>query len=89
MLHSTMLTASSGIRLTLSTNRPTGIVNTAPTSSVTEASRPIFVLPMCNDASRCGATAPTVEASAPFNASTAPKIVITRARAGPPTRLTT
>ena len=88
MLHSRMLSDSIGTRLMRSTSIPTGIVNTAPTSSATELSSPILVLPMWKACSSCGATAPTVALSAPFNASTAPKIVITRARAGPPTRLT-
>ena len=83
-----MLSDSIGIRLIRSTSSPTGIVNTAPTSSATELSSPILVLPMCSACSSCGATAPTVAVSAPLSASTAPNSAITRARAGPPTRLT-
>jgi hypothetical protein len=88
-LHRTMLADSIGIRLNRSTSRPTGIVNTAPTSSATELSRPILVLPMCRLCSSWGATAPTVAVSAPLSASTPPNSTITRARAGPPTRFTT
>ena len=84
-----MLSESIGIRLKRSTSSPTGIVNTAPTSSATALSSPIWVLPMCRLCSSCGATAPTVAVSAPLSASTAPNSAITRARAGPPTRLTT
>ncbi len=39
---------------------PTGITAAAPTSSATELSRPILVLPMCSERSSCGATAPIV-----------------------------
>src|SRR5947209_17624670 len=84
-----MLIASSGIRLVRSTNRPTGIVKTAPISSETELSRPILVSPMWSACSSCGATAPTVAVSAPLRASTDANITITLARAAPPTRLTT
>ena len=89
MLHSTMLSASIGIRLNRSTSSPTGNVKTAPTSSDTELSKPILVLPMWSACSSCGATAPIVAVSAPLSASTAANSRITRARAGPPTRLTT
>ena len=89
MLQSTMLSESIGIRLKRSTYRPMGIVNTAPTNRATELSRPICVLLMCRLSSSCGATAPTVAVSAPLRANTAPNSVITRARAGPPTRFTT
>ncbi len=41
-LQSTMLMARIGIRRVRSTSSPTGIVNTAPTSSETEASNPIW-----------------------------------------------
>src|SRR5262249_23603053 len=88
-LQNTMLSDRIGSRLTRSTSSPTGIVNTAPTSSVTELSRPIFVLPMCRACASWGATAPTVAVSAPLRASTAPTRGITGARAGPPTRFTT
>src|SRR5437588_8448863 len=84
-----MLRASNGIRLVRSTRSPTGIVNTAPTSSATELSRPILVGPMRNACSTRGATAPPVDVSAPLSASTSANVTITRARAGPPTRLTT
>ena len=77
------------IRLTRSTSKPTGTTNTAPTSSATELSSPIFALPICNARSSWGATAATVAASAPLRASTAPNRAITRARAGPPTSSTT
>ena len=89
MLHRVMLIESIGIRLMRSTSRPTGIVKIAPTRSETAVNRPIFVLPMWSECSSCGATEPTVALSAPLSARTAPNIVITRARAGPPTRLTT
>ena len=84
-----MLADSIGMRRKRSTRYPTGIVNTAPTSNDTAASSPILALPMCRALSSCGATAPTVAVSAPLSASTAPKITITLARAGPPTRFTT
>ena len=89
MLHRVMLIESIGMRLMRSTRRPTGIVKMAPTRSETAVSKPIFVLPMWSECSSWGATEPTVAASAPLSASTAPNIVMTRALAGPPTRLTT
>ncbi len=88
-LHRTMLAASSGIRRARSTSSPTGSTATAPTSSATELSRPIFVLPMCSERSSCGATAPTVAICALESASTQANSTITRARAGPPTSSTT
>ena len=46
MLQSTMLSERIGIRLIRSTSKPTGIVNTAPTSTAAELSSPISVLLM-------------------------------------------
>ncbi len=88
-LHSRMLAASRGMRRTRSTSSPTGITATAPISSATELSRPIFVLPMCSECSSWGATAPTVAIWALDSPSTQPNSTITRARAGPPTSSTT
>src|SRR5437763_5460588 len=84
-----MLRARIGLRLIRWTSSASGIVNSAPSRSATELSSPLSVLPMWRLCSSCGAAAPTVAVSAPFSARTAPNIVITRARAGPPTRLTT
>ena len=72
MLQKMMLMASIGSRLMRSTSRPTGIVNTAPTSRVTEVSSPIFVFSMWRECSSWGAIAPIVDESAPFRARTAP-----------------
>ena len=78
-----MLNANSGIRFVRSTNSPTGIVKTAPTNNDTELNSPRSVLLMPTEDSSCGATAPTVAASAPLKANTAANSTITRARAGP------